>query len=53
MDFRIQKPPGLKLENLSALGVGCVLLSPRGKGGFLPLAETPRFLERRITFDQA
>ncbi|MHC4052656.1 imm11 family protein [Bradyrhizobium sp. 25ACV] len=44
LDFRIHTPPGLEIENLAALGAGRVLLSPRGKRSFPPLAETPRFL---------
>ncbi|HEV2154765.1 hypothetical protein [Bradyrhizobium sp.] len=44
LDFRIHTPPGLEMENFTALGVGRVLLSPRGKRSFPPLAETPRLL---------
>lgn len=43
-DFRIRTPPGLQMENFAALGAGRVLLSPRDKRSFPPLAETPRLL---------
>lgn len=43
-DFRIRMPPGLQMENMAALGVGRVLMSPRDKRSFPPLAETPRLL---------
>ncbi|MEY9186322.1 imm11 family protein [Bradyrhizobium sp. USDA 313] len=32
------------MENLAALGVGCVLISPRGERSFPALSETPRLL---------
>ncbi|MCP3410032.1 imm11 family protein [Bradyrhizobium sp. CCGB01] len=44
LDFRFRTNPGWQMENFDALGAGRVLLSPRGKRSFPPLAETPRLL---------
>jgi hypothetical protein len=44
LDYRFQRRLGLQMENFDALGVGRVLVSPRAKRSFPPLAETPRLL---------
>jgi hypothetical protein len=43
-DYRIRTPPGLRMENIAALGAGPLLRSPPGQRGIPVLAESPRLL---------
>lgn len=44
LDFRFGTPPGLRVENITVLNGGRVLMSPRGRRSFPVLSEPPQLL---------